>query len=97
MTVLKWIIAAIPAIISGYILWQMKEHQKQVDERDAERAKREFLTLENINAQSSAIKELYVCVLLGRTPNGELEQAFKYMQDSKHELEEYLRELASKK
>lgn len=90
-------VAAIPSVLSIVFSFRLNKHQKKVEEREKERAEREFLQLENTNAFASVIKELYVCIFFNRTPNGELEEAFQYMQDSKHRLEEYLRKIASKK
>lgn len=91
------LVAAVPSIISGIVMHKVSKHQKKMEEREAEKARYEYLCLENLNAITCVVKELYVCRMLGRTANGELEDAFKYMQKTKHELEEYLREIAAKK
>lgn len=89
-------VAAVPSILSGIFLHQLKRHQKVVEEQNKERAERELLTLESLNALFDINKEFYACRMLGRTPNGELKAAFEHMQKIKHSLEDYLRRLASK-
>ena len=89
-------VAAIPSIISALVIRRINKHEAMMDKRDKEKARYEYLCLSNLNAIAGVSKELYVCVQKGRTPNGELDDAFNYMQDTKHKLEEHLREMAAK-
>ena len=91
------LVAAVPSIISGVVMHRLKRHEAKMEARDAEKAEYEYLCMENLNAIAGVAKELYVCRMLGRTANGELEDAFRYMQDTKHQLEEYLRKIAAKR
>lgn len=91
------IVAAIPSIFSGIFLHQFKRQQKTAEDRESDKSKYEYLCMESLNSLFVICKELYNCRMLGRTPNGELEEAFTYMQQSKHNLENHLRELASRK
>ena len=41
-------------------------------------------------------KELVDCTLYGKKPNGELEEAYKYKQETKHKLDDYYRKRAAR-
>lgn len=90
------IIAAIPSILSGVVLWFMKKNYASAEKKQAERDEREELTLESLNAIFSVTKELVDCTLYGKKPNGELEEAYKYKQETKHKLEDYYRRRAAR-
>ena len=64
--------------------------------READRDEREELILECINANFCITKELVDCVLYEKPPNGELQQAYDYKQDTKHKLEDYMRKRAAR-
>lgn len=70
--------------------------QKEEARKEAERDEREMLILECLNANFSITKELTDCVLYKKPPNGELEEAYKYKQDVKHKLEDYMRRRAAR-
>lgn len=91
------IIAATSSIISGIILYKYQKQQKLTQEKDKQKSEYEYSCMQTLNALCTMCKELYVVSMLGRTPNGELAEAFEYMQKCKHEHEDYLRKLASKK
>lgn len=76
----------------------LREEQRQKTEalREAERDEREMLILESLNANFSITKELTDCVLYGKPANGELEEAYKYKQETKHKLESYMRRRAAR-
>ena len=101
------ILGAILAFMSAVILYFLKRNEdravKREEKRQAleaqkevERDEREMLILECLNANFSITKELTDCVLYKKPPNGELEEAFKYKQDVKHKMEDYMRRRASK-
>jgi hypothetical protein len=90
------LIAAIPSILSGVVLWFMKKNYASAEKKQAERDEREELTLESLNAIFSVTKELVDCTLYGKKPNGELEEAYKYKQETKHKLEDYYRRRAAR-
>ena len=86
--------SVIAAVISGVILRKVDTAQKKNDKREAERDEREELTLEALNATFCVNKELVRCVR-GEKPNGELTEAFRYQQNVKHKIEDYLRKKAA--
>lgn len=101
------ILGATLAFMSAVILYILKRNEdravKREEKRQAleaqkevERDEREILILECLNANFSITKELTDCVLYKKPPNGELEEAFKYKQDVKHKMEDYMRRRASK-
>ena len=90
------LIAAIPSILSGVVLWFMKKNYASAEKKQAERDEREELTLESLNAIFSVTNELVDCTLYGKKPNGELEEAYKYKQETKHKLEDYYRRRAAR-
>ena len=81
------IIAAVPSVLSGIVLAVVSKSQKKADEREAERDEREMLTLQSLDAIFAITKELTECVLNHKKPNGELQEAYEYKQDTKHKLE----------
>lgn len=83
------------AVMSGLILHTIKAGQKKAQEREEDRDEREKLTLEAINASFCVNKELVGCVLDGKPPNGELDEAYEYQRKVKHKIEDYAREKAS--
>ena len=92
-----WIlIGGVPSLLVGIVLAKMARSEKKADQREADRDEREELILECINANFSITKELVDCVLYKKPPNGELEEAFKYKQDVKHKLEDYMRRRAAR-
>ncbi len=87
-----WIlIGGIPSLLVGIVLAKMARNERKADEKEADRDEREMLILEGLNANFSITKELTDCVLYKKPPNGELEEAFKYKQDVKHRMEDYMR------
>ena len=71
-----------------------RKNQK-ILKKEKEREERENLTLESLDATFSICKELTRCVR-GEKPNGELTEAFEYMQDVKRRIAEYQRKRASR-
>ena len=90
------IIAAVPSVLSGIVLAVVSKSQKKADEREAERDEREMLTLQSLDAIFAITKELTECVLNHKKPNGELQEAYEYKQETKHKLEAYERKKAAK-
>jgi len=90
------IIALLPSILSGILLVVVKRQYTKNDEKERARDERETLTLEALNAIFGVTKELTLCVLYKKPPNGDLERSYVYKQDSKHKLEEYERRRAAK-
>lgn len=101
------ILAAVLAFMFGVILFMIKrndekavrrEQKRQQSEalKEADRDEREMLILKGLNANFSITKELTECVLHKKPPNGELEDALKYKQDVKHEIEDYMRRKAAR-
>ena len=90
------LITIIPSTLSGTILWMMKRNHTIAEKKQAERDEREELTLESLNAIFSVTKELVDCTLYGKKPNGELEEAYKYKQETKHKLDDYYRKRAAR-
>ena len=97
MEQMLWLLAGgIPSLLVGIVLAKMKRDSDRAAIREAEKEERELLILECQDANFSITKELVDCVLYGKEPNGELEEAYKYKQDTKHKLEDYLRRRAAK-
>lgn len=95
-TITGLIIAAVPSVLSGIVLVMVNKSQKKADEREDERDEREMLTLQSLDAIFAVTKELTECVLNHKEPNGELQEAYAYKQDTKHKLEAYERKKAAK-
>ena len=89
------IAAALPSIFSGVTILLLTRQQNKADKRAKDREEREELTLEAINAIFCVTKEFTDCVLNHKTPNGELEEAYKYKQKIKHKIEDYERKKAA--
>lgn len=89
------IAAALPSVFSGITILILTRQQSKADKRAKDREEREELTLEALNAVFCVTKELTDCVLKGKTPNGELEQAHNYKQDVKRRIEIYERRKAA--
>lgn len=105
--ILLLIIGAALTFGFGVILAKMKRSDDKADKREAmrqaieekreaERDEREELILECINANFCITKELVDCVLYEKKPNGELEEAYRYKQQTKHKLEDYMRRRAAR-
>lgn len=90
------IIGGIPSLLVGIVLAKMARNEKKADEKEADRDEREMLILKGLNAVFSITKELTECVLHKKPPNGELEDALRYKQDVKHEIEDYMRRKAAR-
>ena len=90
------IIATVPSVLSGIVLAAVSKSQKKAGERETERDEREMLTLQSLDAIFAITKELTECVLNHKEPNGELQEAYEYKQDTKHKLEAYERKKAAK-
>lgn len=90
-------VAVTSSIISLVLSQRIKKREEEIAVREAEKEQYEYLCMESLNAITCICKELYNCEMLGRTANGELKEAFNYMQESKHRLEDFLRKLAAKK
>ncbi|MCQ4637011.1 hypothetical protein NE619_09735 [Anaerovorax odorimutans] len=95
-TIISALVGIFTAVMSGLILYVVKSGQKKAQSREEDRDKREQLTLEAINASFCVNKELVSCVLDGKPPNGELDEAYEYQRDVKHKIEDYAREKASR-
>ena len=92
-----WIlIGGIPSLLVGIVLAKMARNEKKADEKEPDRDEREMLILKGLNAVFSITKELTECVLHKKPPNGELEDALRYKQDVKHEIEDYMRRKAAR-
>lgn len=94
MTVI--IVTAIPSILSGLTLFIVTRYFGVLDKRAETKAKREELMLQALDALMDVTKELTACVLEGKTPNGDLHEAYNYKQRAKHDLELYERQQAAK-
>lgn len=94
--IMGWIIAGAPSLLTGVVLAKLKRKEEKDDEREKDRDEREELILEALGANFGITKEMVECMLYGKTPNGELEEAFKYKQNVKHKLEEYMRKKAAR-
>ena len=90
------IAAALPSILSGITIFVVTRQQNKADKRTKDREEREELTLEALNAVFCITKELTDCMLCGKAPNGELEEAYKYKQSTKHKIENYERRKAAR-
>jgi len=90
------ILGAILAFGFGLVAWMIKRSDRKAEERDADRDEREELVLKSIDANGCVIKELYECRFHDKPANGDLENAYKYQNKVKHELEDYMRRRASK-
>lgn len=96
-TIQTVIIAAIPSVLSGLTMLVVTRHQKKAEKSNAATEQREELTLKALNAVFCVTKELVDCTLYGKTPNGELAEAYQYKQKVKHEMEDYERHRASQR
>lgn len=90
------IATAIPSILSGVTLLIITRYFNKSDKRADAKAKREELMLQALDALMDVTKELTACVLEGKTPNGDLHEAYNYKQRAKHDLELYERQQAAK-
>lgn len=97
---LQDIILAIFGVVLTYlctrILTKQKRNEEKSEKREQDRDQREELILQCIDANFCITKELVDCVLYDKKPNGELEEAFRYKQDVKHKLEDYMRKRAAR-
>lgn len=103
-----WVmIGGVPSLLTSLVLYYLKlnndkaEKREQArlrkeEQREKERQEREELTLQSMDALFCVTKELVECTLHGKTPNGELQEAYVYKQQAKHRLEEYERKQAVK-
>lgn len=92
-----WIlISGIPSLLVGVVLAKMARNERKADEKEADQDERGMLILKGLNANFTITKELTECVLHNKPPNGELEDALRYKQDVKHEIEDYMRRKAAK-
>lgn len=73
-----------------------EERARQDTEREEKRQKRELLILKGLNANFCVSRELIPCVRGDKEPNGELQEAEEYMNDVKHEIDDFSREAAAK-
>ena len=96
MTTTVVIATAIPSILSGVTLLIITRYFNKSDKRADAKAKREELMLQALDALMDVTKELTACVLEGKTPNGDLHEAYNYKQRAKHDLELYERQQAAK-
>jgi len=94
-TILQIFIAAAPTVLSAIVIAKITAANKKAEKAEEDRRRRELLILKSLDATASVSKELVRCVR-GEKPNGELTEAFDYHQNVKHEMEDYLRERASK-
>lgn len=94
-TVIPIVTGVITSVLAAVILSVITKNQKEAEIKEKEREERENLTLESLDATFSICKELTRCVR-GEKPNGELTEAFDYMQDVKHRIAEYQRKRASR-
>ena len=90
------IATAVPSILSGVTLLIITRYFNKSDKRADAKAKREELMLQALDALMDVTKELTACVLEGKTPNGDLHEAYNYKQRAKHDLELYERQQAAK-
>lgn len=95
-TIVGVVCSAFASVISGMVLYIVKRGQDKADKREEDRNEREELTLKSLHALFGTTKELVDCVLYKKPPNGEMESAYNYKQDVKHELEDYERRRASR-
>ncbi len=87
---------AVPSILSGLTLLIVTRYFNRSDKRAEDKAKREELTLEALDALMDVTRELTACVLDGKPPNGDLHRAYDRKEKTKHKLEDYERQQASK-
>ena len=97
---LQDVITAILGVLLTYlctrILAKQKHSEEKSEKRELDRDEREELILQCIDANFCITKELVDCVLYDKKPNGELEEAFRYKQDVKHKMEDYMRKRAAR-
>lgn len=94
-TIIPIITGVLTSVLAAVILGIITRNQDEANKKEKEREERENLTLEALDANFSINKELTRCVR-GEKPNGELTEAFEYMQDVKHRIAEYQRKRASR-
>jgi hypothetical protein len=92
-----WLLmGGVPSLLTGLVLAKISKSESKAEQREKERQEREELTLQSMDALFCVTKELVECTLHGKTPNGELQEAYAYKQQAKHRLEEYERKQAVK-
>ena len=92
-----WLLmGGVPSLLTGLVLAKISKSESRAEQREKERQEREMLTLQSIDALFCVSKELVECTLHGKTPNGELQEAYAYKQKVKHRLDEYERKQAVK-
>lgn len=95
MGIIPIITGVITSVLAAVIISILKKNQKAAEVKEAEREEREDLTLEALDAIFSISKELTRCVR-GEKPNGELTEAYDYLQDVKRKIKVYQRKRASR-
>lgn len=95
MGIIPIITGVITSVLAAVIISILTKNQKAAEVKEAEREEREDLTLEALDAIFSISKELTRCVR-GEKPNGELTEAYDYLQDVKRKIKVYQRKRASR-
>lgn len=88
------IVALVPSILMLVINHRLNKMAKRSEAFEAMRQKESFLIMKNIDAIGCLSVQTARC-LKGEKPNGELDEALKYQQSQKHDLEDYLMNLAA--
>jgi|GEM_PF-6832914 len=68
-----------------------QERKDREDEQEKKRKTRDVLILKGLDANYHATKELIPCVRGTKEPNGELADAEKWMDNTNHEIDDFLR------
>lgn len=89
-------LSIVTSTFSGILLYLFKKYIKKAEQEQQDAREREKLTLDFMGAVWSVTKETVACTLHNKKPNGDLDEAFKYMQEIKRALEEYLRKRAAR-
>lgn len=85
-------LSLLASILSGVILWQMKENRKHEDKQRKERLDME------ISERNMLLGVADLTILIGKkinnkdSVNGELEESIKYLQEKKHKVQDLTRE-----
>ena len=85
-------LSLLASILSGIILWQMKENKIREEKQHRERLEME------VSERNMLLGVADLTILIGKkindrnSVNGELEESIKYLQDKKHKVQDLTRE-----
>jgi hypothetical protein len=89
MTFIGTLLGFLSSMLSGLVLMVIHNGQKKSKQREETRDRTHLLELKFLKANASVLEQLTRCVK-GEKPNGELDAAYKYLCEIKHEFNDQL-------